>query len=184
MNTAARLFWLPATLLLLAALLLAGLALGVREEAAGLAHERAVLERTAAAVDGERRRIADLEAAYAALPWLLRAESAAVAAADAQGVLTRRVEEAGGILESVRVGETEPGPPPRLPLEVRLSGDHRMLRDLLYALEYRTPRFVVERMEVRGEEGGVRLHVDLALALFLDLPEEPSTTGSGEGTGG
>lgn len=182
--SAVRPAWLSVVLLLLAALVLARLALGVRQEAAASAHERAVLERTVAAAGEERRRLGELEAAFASLPWLLRAESAAVAAADAQGLLTGRVEEAGGMLESVRVGEVEPGPPPRLPLEVRLSGDHRMLRDLLHALEYRTPRFVVETMEVRGEEAGVRLHVDLVLSVFLDLPEGTAETDSARGTGG
>jgi len=181
MSATARLPWLLAAAVLLAALWLVQRALEVRGEVAELARERALLERTVAAAGRERERLGELEAELSGLPWLLHAESAAVAAADAQGLLTRRVEEAGGVLESVRVGEPEPGPPPRLSLEVRLSGDHRVLRDLLHALEYRTPRFVIRTMEVSGEEGGVRLRVDLALSVFLAVPDGTVTTEGGTG---
>jgi len=137
----------------------------------GVREERATLERMIRTHAGHEDDPTAVAAAYAALPWVLRAESEAVAAADAQGLAGRRVADAGGDLLSVRVGEMEPGDPRRLSLEVRLLGDHRVLRDLLHALEYRRPAFLVDRLQVQGEENGEVLRIDLGLSMFVDLTE-------------
>jgi len=163
-----RLGLLLLALLVPAALLLGWLLADAERRRAALARERDALVRALAA-HGEEGTEAELARRFAALPWRLVAESPTVAGADAQALVTRRVEAAGGELVSVRVGETEAGPPPRLSLEVRLvAADHRVLRDLLHALEYGRPAFLVDWLEIRGgEEGGVPLAVDLALSLFL-----------------
>ncbi len=170
--------WLPALALLALALVLAGLWQEARRSRTALEREHATLTRLLA----ERAPPAgaeDVARRLEALPWQLVAESPAVAAADAQGLVTRRVEAAGAELVSVQVAAPEPGVPPRLPLELRLvAGNHRVLRDLLHALEYGRPAFLIDRLEILGEERGARLRVALALSLFLagdvTRPEEES----------
>lgn len=162
---ARRLYWglnLLLALLILVLLVwpLAGLLLDQRAEIQSLEIQRAAQGNLAGRVERLMAEQVELVALDGLVADYLPGDSAALAAAALQGLLSRQVQEAGGQLYSVRLLPTDD---PQVAARLDAAVSHAQLRTLLHALEGGRPRLVVTGLELQAGEGGERLTLSLTV---------------------
>ncbi|MFV3128977.1 type II secretion system protein GspM [Niveispirillum sp. KHB5.9] len=160
-----RLYWglnLLLALLFLVLLVwpLAGLLLDQHAEIKALEIQRTAQGNLAGRVERLMAEQAELVALDGLAADYLSGDSPALAAAELQGLLSRRVNEAGGQLYSVRLLPTED---PQVAARLDAAVSHAQLRALLHALEGGRPRLVITGLELQAGEGGERLTLSLTV---------------------
>ena len=120
-------------------------------------HQLERLERVAAQLPRLRSEVAVLREHYDAMGHTLEANTAALAAAEMQQLLSEVVSRHGGELQSTRVGRVlEEEGFRRVTVSARMSVTSEVLADVLGDLEYRTPLMFVDNLQVRLESRRVR----------------------------
>ena len=97
-----------------------------------------------------RTEAAQLTAALAEHPALMRDMDLALATARLQSDLRSRIEAAGGVPSQTRAGEIETtGSIARLPIQLQFTGDDEVLRAVIHTIDYTLPAIRVTDVEVR-----------------------------------
>jgi general secretion pathway protein M len=120
----------------------------------------------------------DLQRRFDELGYLLQQGTPALAAAEVQRQVQKRVEEIGGNVRSVQVNPaTQEGALTRVSVRVRLSATSEVLAELLGLVEEQRPLFFVEYLDIRSavnrnrrrqpEQESDALEIDLHLAAYM-----------------
>jgi hypothetical protein len=120
----------------------------------------------------------DLQRRFDGFGYLLQQGTPALAAAEVQRQVQKRIEEIGGNVRSVQVNPaTQEGALTRVSVRVRLSASSEVLAELLALVEEQRPLFFVEYLDIRSavnrrrrrqpEQESDSLEIDLHLAAYM-----------------
>lgn len=129
-------------------------ALALNEEKASLLFRLQRYQRIIDRKDEVFANIDKLKAGYRRQGYFSRQETAPLASADLQQVIKNAIATAGGQLTSTQVlPPKKDGEFTGIAVKVRMSGDIRALRSVLYQIETAMPLLVIDELDVRPQRG-------------------------------
>ncbi len=115
-------------------------------------------QRTAQREPQLRRQLVTLQARRLPASALLQGDSSAIAGANLQQLIKRRVQRAGGHLESTQIlPGKESNILERIAIRAQFTGSMEALQNVLYKIEFGQPRLFIERIEIRKKSRFRRL---------------------------